>query len=54
MKVTRKKDMRIIHILENYLKEEEQNEDFIKNVDNIEIEDYKMDKENQSPIIKNS
>ncbi|RHZ85334.1 hypothetical protein Glove_67g10 [Diversispora epigaea] len=53
MKATRKKDIRIIHLLENYLKEEEQGESFVENVDNIEIEDCEIDKENQSPIIKN-
>ncbi|RHZ61837.1 hypothetical protein Glove_345g73 [Diversispora epigaea] len=54
MKATRKKDIRIIHLLENYLKEEEQSESFVENVDNIEIEDCEIDKENQSLIIKNS
>ncbi|RHZ83489.1 hypothetical protein Glove_92g21 [Diversispora epigaea] len=54
IKITRKKDIRIIYLLENYLKEEEQGKSFVENVDNIEIEDCKIDKENQSPIIKNS
>ncbi len=59
MKAVKKRDIRIVHILENYLKDvddDEQNEEQSKSINNIElenVEDDESDKEN-SPFTLNN
>ena len=57
MKTIRKRDVRIVHILEEYLKDDEQNAN-IDNIDELseynELEDIESDKENHHPFILNN
>ncbi|RHZ73176.1 hypothetical protein Glove_232g96 [Diversispora epigaea] len=56
MKAIRKKDVRIIDILEEYLKDDEEqgeNIDLDENIDHNNLEDVESNKENELPALKN-